>query len=104
MAAASECRLGFLDNTLQATGEAPSEFLAGTWGSVQDGAKVITRVARLRNESEDMGDDSPKNKHKLEEQKHEEHEQKEHEKHENAERQHHHPVAEAEEALKETQE
>ena len=38
-----------------------------------------------------MGDDSPKNKHKLEEQKHEEHDKKEDEKHENAERQHTHP-------------
>lgn len=37
-----------------------------------------------------MGDDSPKNKHKLEEQKHEEHVKKDEEKHENAERQHHH--------------
>lgn len=38
-----------------------------------------------------MGDTSPKNKHKLEEQKHEDHVKKEDEKHENAERQHHHP-------------
>ena len=38
-----------------------------------------------------MGDTSPKNKHKLEEQKHEEHVKKEDEKHENAERQHIHP-------------
>jgi hypothetical protein len=35
-----------------------------------------------------MGDTSPKNIHKLEEQKHEEHVQKEDAKHENAERQH----------------
>lgn len=41
-----------------------------------------------------MGDSSPKNKHKLEEQKHEEHVQHEHQKHDNAERQHHHPDAE----------
>ena len=47
-----------------------------------------------------MGDDSPKNKHKLDDQKHEEHAKKEDEKHENAERQHHHshPVAEADAA------
>jgi hypothetical protein len=37
-----------------------------------------------------MGDDSPKNKHKLVEQKHEEHVKKEEAKHENAEVQHHH--------------
>ena len=45
-----------------------------------------------------MGDTSPKNIHKLEEQKHEEHAKKEDEKHENAERQHHHtaPASEAE--------
>jgi len=36
-----------------------------------------------------MGDTSPKNIHKLEEQKHEEHEKKEHAKHDNAELQHH---------------
>ena len=38
-----------------------------------------------------MGDDSPKNKHKLEEQQHEEHVKKEDDKHKNAEVQHHHP-------------
>lgn len=38
-----------------------------------------------------MGDSSPKNKHKLEEQKHEDHVKKEDKKHENAEVQHHHP-------------
>ena len=38
-----------------------------------------------------MGDTSPKNKHKLEEQHHELHDKKEHEKHDNAEVQHHHP-------------
>ena len=38
-----------------------------------------------------MGDTSPKNKHKLEEQKHEDHVKKEDRKHENAEVQHHHP-------------
>lgn len=36
-----------------------------------------------------MGDQSPKNRHKLEEQKHDEHVKKEHEKLENAEHQHH---------------
>ncbi|HEX8310103.1 MAG TPA: hypothetical protein VF614_02225 [Chthoniobacteraceae bacterium] len=36
-----------------------------------------------------MGDNSPKNQHKLEEQKHEEHVKKVHEKLENAENQHH---------------
>ena len=36
-----------------------------------------------------MGDDSPKNKHKLDEQKHEEHVKKDHEKLENAAHQHH---------------
>ena len=36
-----------------------------------------------------MGDNSPKNQHKLEEQKHDEHVKKDHQKHENAERQHH---------------
>lgn len=36
-----------------------------------------------------MGDQSPKNQHKLEEQKHGEHVKKEHEKLENAEHQHH---------------
>ncbi len=38
-----------------------------------------------------MGDNSPKNKHKLEEQKHDEHVKKEDSKHQNAEAQHHHP-------------
>jgi hypothetical protein len=38
-----------------------------------------------------MGDPSPKNKHKMEEQHHETHVKKEHEKLENAEVQHHHP-------------
>jgi len=38
-----------------------------------------------------MGDPSPKNKHKLEDQKHGEHVKKEDKKHENAEVQHHHP-------------
>ncbi|MEO6789136.1 MAG: hypothetical protein ABI318_23685 [Chthoniobacteraceae bacterium] len=38
-----------------------------------------------------MGDDSPKNKHKLEEQKHGDHVKKEDRKHENAEVQHHTP-------------
>jgi hypothetical protein len=38
-----------------------------------------------------MGDQSPKNKHKLEDRKHEEHVKKDEVKHENAERQHHHP-------------
>lgn len=37
-----------------------------------------------------MGDTSPKNKHKLEEQKHDEHVKKEDVKHHNAEVQHHH--------------
>ena len=36
-----------------------------------------------------MGDTSPKNQHKLDEQKHEEHVKKDHEKLENAVRQHH---------------
>jgi len=36
-----------------------------------------------------MGDNSPKNKHKLDEQKHEVHVKKDHVKHENAEHQHH---------------
>ena len=38
-----------------------------------------------------MGDSSPKNLHKLKEQKHEVHDKKEHEKHDNADRQHHSP-------------
>jgi hypothetical protein len=38
-----------------------------------------------------MGDPSPKNKHKLADQKHAEHDEKQHEKEENAEVQHHHP-------------
>ena len=41
--------------------------------------------------SQPMGDTSPKNKHKLEDQKHEDHVKKEDGKHENAEKQHHHP-------------
>lgn len=41
-----------------------------------------------------MGDTSPKNKHKLEEQKHDEHLKKEEVKHHNAEVQHHHPRVE----------
>ena len=36
-----------------------------------------------------MGDNSPKNQHKLDEQKHEEHVKKDHEKRENAVHQHH---------------
>lgn len=55
----------------------------------------LARICRLRSERGDptihgsMGDTSPKNIHKLEEQRHEEHEKKEHAKHDNAEQQHH---------------
>ena len=53
-----------------------------------------------------MGDASPKNQHKLVEQKHDEHVKKDHQKHENAERQHHPDVPTSEEvaALKKTEE
>ena len=53
-----------------------------------------------------MGDNSPKNQHKLVEQKHDEHVKKDHQKHENAERQHHPDVPTPEEvaALKKTEE
>lgn len=55
-----------------------------------------------------MGDTSPKNIHKLAEQKHEEHEKKEQHKHENAEVQHHSvshpPDAEQVKGLPETEE
>ena len=53
-----------------------------------------------------MGDNSPKNQHKLVEQKHDEHIKKDHQKHENAERQHHPDVPTPEEvtALKKSEE